>query len=308
MGPVFDRVENYWGKPSSRLIVIRGRGDKLNPFWWTPERIVEIKNDPDKFTYITDFLAEFADIGEAMFTQSLLASISRPNADPIDYEFGHDYVAAMDPATRNNAWTLLVGDRKGRKHRVVYARQWQGTSAEPLRPREVLKEITEILSRYRLDYCYTDQWSGDAMRDLGLEMGLYLSVEDWTQQNKVEAFQSLKVGMEEGLIELPNDTMLLKDLRLTRREGTARGQVSIQFVKTPDGRHCDYSPPLAKLMKKWLSDVKPAGPKPGSPEALQVKLDKLEAKEAEQCARQQSKGLLEWQFDNPAEDIDPFRG
>ena len=263
-GPIYERVKSYWGKPTKKRVILKATGPDLNPYWWTEKRCEEIRLE-DPMSYRTDVLAEFADAEESMFPQVLLDSVTRAAPLEIPWEHNHDYCAAIDPATRGNAWTLIVCDRIGHKKRVVLARQWIGSTTKPLSPKEVLSEVRDILYEYDLDWCYTDQWSADANKDLGYELGINLIIEDWNNENKVKAFNNLRAEMEMGRLSLPNDSVLQEDLRRTKRVPTRTG-VSIQFDKTRDGRHCDYSPAIARALYRWVDDVADEPPARGTRE------------------------------------------
>lgn len=75
--------------------------------------------------------------------------------------------AAQDPATRGNAWTLVIGwpDRDEDDEPCVViagAWQWIGTKLAPLSPRVVFREIATILDRYDVTELESDQWSFDS--------------------------------------------------------------------------------------------------------------------------------------------------
>ena len=54
------------------------------------------------------------------------------------YNPAQEYVAAMDPATRSNSWTLVIATRVENKRIIVLARQWTGTKIAPLNSVEVM--------------------------------------------------------------------------------------------------------------------------------------------------------------------------
>jgi hypothetical protein len=286
-------VQSEWGDPKKGRILIKAPGPDLNPYWWTPERCEEMKRDPK--AYRTDVLAEFSDAEEALFPQEVITRSTRKEPRYIEWQRGHEYVAAMDPAARANAWTLIVADRKGPRKRVVCATQWQGTSSQPLRPGEVLIEIAEILDHYGLNWAYTDQWSAEAIKDLAMERGLYLSVEDWTTATKINSFLSIAAQMAEGLIELPPDPILAKDLKLVKKLPTSRG-VSVQLSKTPDGRHCDYAPALALAMHRWIDEDQRAPPEKGSGEYWKDWEDRMVEQEEDELKHA---GETDWWDHNP---------
>ena len=261
-GPIYELVQERWGKPDVDLVVIRAWAAAMNPVWWTPENMERLKAS-DATAYQTDVLAEFADPEEALFPVALLASCTREVAGDIPYEVGGDYVAAMDPATRGDAWTLVVATRQGELKRVVAARQWQGSKLKPLRPRDVLEEVTELLRHYRLSWCYTDQYAADALRDLAHDTGLELLIEDWTAANKVKLFHNLAAELAEKRIELPPDPLLQKDLTVVKRRVTQNG-ITIVLPRTADGRHADYAAALARAMARWMDDVEQQMPVQGT--------------------------------------------
>lgn len=280
VGPVYDAVTEYIGRPSRDLVVIKAKAHWLNPYWWTEERREELKRT-NPTAYQTDVEAEFADVEETMFPDAILSASTRERPKELPFVEGHDYVAAMDPATRGNAWTLIVCDRVGAKKRVVIAKQWQGSPVDPLSPRQVVADVSKYLARYGLHWAYTDQWAGDALRDIASEKGLALVIEDWTAKTRTEAFQSLAVALADGQVELAPEPQLLKDLRLTKRRTTQVG-TSIVLPKTSDGRHCDYSPALARALAHWLDEEREVEPERESQEWFAWQEQKqIEAEEAE---------------------------
>ena len=259
VGPIYEMFSEYFGEPTSERVLIKAPGPVLNPYWWTPER-VERMRIADEQVYRTDVCAEFCDIEESLLS-SYIEDATR-EALVLPYVEGGEYIAAMDPATRSNAWTLIVVTRKGTKKQVVLAKQWQGTPLNPLRPRDVLGEIRDLCLRYGVRWAYSDQFAAEALQDLASMVGFELVIEDWTKQNKVQLFMELRAQMAQGLIEIPPDNYLLKDLRLVKRRVTQTG-VSIVFPKTSDNRHCDYAPALARAMGRWIADIEPGDPLPG---------------------------------------------
>jgi hypothetical protein len=285
LGPVFDTVQEWWGQPQQERLIVKAPGYLMNPVTWTPEACEKLKA-LDPVAYQTDVLAEFADAGEALIPQALIARCSREDSAAHKYIPGRDYAAAMDPATRGNSWTLVIVDRAQfvddhgmakHKTRVVLNTQWTGNQLTPIRPRQVLGEIAEILKEYRLDWVYTDQWSADAIKDIGLEVGLAILPEQWKQQEEVTKYLGLRALMTEGLIEIPNDPILQKDLRLVHRVVNQRG-LAIHLAETADGRHCDFTPALMRAVSRWLKDEEQARPAPGTPEAMQAQLDEWREK------------------------------
>jgi len=241
---VYRLVRERFGIPGSDLVIFWCPATSMNPQWWTPERCQALQ-ESDPIAYRTDVLAQFADSVSGMFGEDLLDACTRRGQTELPPLPGHHYVASIDPATRSNAWTLVVAsqDRAG-KWVVSLARQWKGTRSKPLSPEETLREIATALKPYGVSTLWSDQYSGDALRDLARQQGLTLWPISFTSQNKVAWYDTLKRLMQDHRIELPNVPDLLMDLRRVKRRTTQAG-VTIDLITTPDGRHCDYAPALA---------------------------------------------------------------
>lgn len=67
IGPIFERVQRSYGKPSSDVVVARVAGPAGNPVWWTPQRMADQqRRNPRAFR--TDVLAEFAEGAASVFS------------------------------------------------------------------------------------------------------------------------------------------------------------------------------------------------------------------------------------------------
>jgi hypothetical protein len=253
-GPAYRRCQEFWGKPSRQLVFIRGTGPRLNPYWWTPERCERVRRS-DPIAYQTDVLGDFCDPEEGLYTSEQLAACTRRGPIELGPHQEHAYSAAMDPATRGNAWTLVLGyavlGAKGAptKYVVALVRQWIGRRGAPLRPDLVLAEIESICALYGVKRIYTDQGSGtDALAAVARPLGLELDETVVTAPIKLEMHESVRTIVATEAIELPPDPVLRADLLAVRKRVTSNG-LSIVLPKTSDGRHCDYAAALALFVK-----------------------------------------------------------
>jgi hypothetical protein len=248
-GPAFECQKEHWGKPTRNVVVIRARADHLNPHHWTPEKVLEIRETNER-VYRTDVLGEFADVEASMFDSERLAKCSRAELviqpDPLQY-----YVAVMDPATRANAWTLVIGTQGDREDgatflRVVLAKQWQGSVDSPLDPDTILQDVRAVIEPYGCNRVISDQYAADALIALGRRHDLVIEEQTVTGPSKQQSFGSLSTMVDVGGVELPDDPILLGDLKRVQRVITRSG-ISIHLPQTADGRHCDYAAALAML-------------------------------------------------------------
>lgn len=283
-GPAYTMFVEHFGKPSRSLVVVKAPGYDMNPEWWTPERVAESKaEDPD--AHITDCEANFSTPEESLFAGTEIDRSTR--AEPLELPplADHDYAAAMDPATRANAWSFVIGTREGPKKRIVLARQWIGSRADPLSSGEVLAQIGEECHRYGISYVETDQYYVDALDELARSPtyitrdGLVLPKRpvalvqpQLTEREKVELWLALRLRVSEGAVEFPPDPVFRADMQRVKRRATQTG-VQIVLPRTSDGRHCDYAPATLLVLRRWLHDVEVPLPQPGSPAALMREQD-----------------------------------
>lgn len=255
-GPVYNWTSEFFGDPANDrgLVVMRAPGPLMNPTHWTPERCERLRIQDPK-TYRTDALGEFADPEEALFGAEMIRGASRKTPGDIKPEEGHHYVAAMDPATRSNAWTFVImgcewgGPAKlTPMYRVVVARQWKPRTGERVSPRSVLEEIATLCSEYDCGDVHTDQFSADALSDLADTVGVSLAVHTIGQKEKYENIAELHTILSEGRLELANEADMARDLGMVRKKVTQMG-VSFVLPKTADGRHCDYVPALGLAVR-----------------------------------------------------------
>lgn len=252
-GPAYNVVKEHFGKPSKNMVVVKAPGWDMNPHLWTPKAVREAEEqDPQAFR--TDVAAEFAQPEEALVTSDALDAAVRPAPLVEAPKPGVQYSAAIDPATRGNAWTLIIACQEGDKRRVVLAKQWIGTPAQPLRPGQVLAEVAKLCKGYRVSVLDSDQYYGDALRDLAAQQKLVLIVHAWNEREKLAKFLALKTMFEQGMVEIPADPTLRGDISRVRKVLRGSG-ATISFPRTSDGRHCDYAPCLAMaLARYWQPD------------------------------------------------------
>jgi hypothetical protein len=249
MGFLYDLVKERWGKPDRDCIVVKAPAYDMAPLIWTPDKLEIAKRDPR--IYRTDIEADFADPEEALFTTAMLDTATRKEpiiAPPIP---GATYTAAIDPATRGNSFTLVVATGSGRKQKVIcLAKQWTGSPANPLRPLAVLEEISHILRAYRVTVLDSDQYMGDALRDLAFQVGLVLVPHHWTNGERSKRYMTLRTMFEIGEVELPPDPLVRQDMQRVVKRYTQNG-ISIDLTRTNDGRHADYAPAICMALTRW---------------------------------------------------------
>lgn len=156
----------------------------------------------------------------------------------------HRYVAVIDPATRGNAWTLVIACLSDKfVRRICLARDWVGTKAKPLVPGVVFAEIKRLIEPYRLRVLYSDQFSEDSLREIARAHDIVLVVDPpWSAATKADAYEQMRTLFQERRIEIPDDSQLKTDV-LGVRQKIRNGSVAYDLV-TSGSRHSDYAPAI----------------------------------------------------------------
>lgn len=260
-GPTYKMREENWGKADAKVLTIKAPANVMNPKLWTPEKVAAYRaQDPEVAR--TDIDAEYASPEIQLFSETLVKGCTRAEPATLPVEEGCDYVAAMDPATRKNIWTLTIVTRSRGKIRQVGAWQWKPTSSEPLSPKAVMAEVADICRAYRVYKLKSDQWSADAIRDIAIELDLPFVQEDMLGAARTRSWLSLARRMEAGLVELCPDPDVRADLMRVKRRPKGDGGVVIVLPQTQDGRHVDYAPALVSAASEYLEDPMDRPPAP----------------------------------------------
>jgi hypothetical protein len=267
-GPVYDAVQDQWGKPSPSRVVVRGRGPMLNPSWWTPELIAKILAGPDGELIIqTDCEAEFGDLESQFLSAKDVSRATRSDGRvnlPFDREF--TYAAFQDPATRGNAWTFCIVSKKSgvtaaeSTYAVAYIREWIGSRSKPLKAAEVFGQMKPVLEEYGIQTVTTDRWSNDLIKEIGEAAGVEVLLDEASQQEKDKRYLDFKdmIVAEEPRISLPPHATFRADLLAVRKELMPGGGIRFKLPITNDGRHTDFAPSavgalaLAKAGPSWV--------------------------------------------------------
>ncbi len=216
------------------------------PSWVANPTITEadcIVEEPDESKRAREYGAIPQSEAETSLLTDYLCERARrqiPQHYDLPYMPGHRYVAAMDPATRGNAWTLVIATKgSDGVRRIVRAREWRGSPSAPLSPKAIMLEVKGHLEAYGLRWVTTDQAAVDYLKDL-CPKGVSLREAPWTQGNKAEAFEHVLKLAQSDMLELPPDPQVKADMLGIRKVFTRTG---VQYILAESkGRHSDYAP------------------------------------------------------------------
>lgn len=247
-GPVFDMYVDCYGRPSAEVLFVVADGPSMNPSWFTPERCAKLlKEDPR--AHRTDVLAQFADGEDSLLSSLDVQACTRLVGDELNPN-EQPCAAAIDPANRRNAWTLVITrpTADGKRCEVVLARQWMGSKSAPLASSRVFEQMKPLLELYKVECVWTDQASFNDKYELAMQQGITLIEDDFTEANWRAHAKLLEKHVSERTISLPPNAALRADILGIQRRLTARSW-QIVLPSTGDGRHGDYAPALCLSLK-----------------------------------------------------------
>lgn len=221
--------------------------------------------EPDEKAWEREYKAiPAAEVESSMLEEvSVLACTRKRHPGALPRMAGWTYAAAMDPAQKRHAWTLIIVGQgpKGIRH-VVLAKQWRPKPKQPLRSEDVLREIRKDLDAYGLKSVHTDQAGTEnlraIMRLLKPEERFSLVEEPWTPQSQAVAYDFLKKLAESKRLGLPDDKWVRADLLGIVKKIT-RSSTVYQLIER-DGRHSDFAPAIAMGVADARFPHKPPAP------------------------------------------------
>jgi hypothetical protein len=163
------------------------------------------------------------------------------------------YVAALDPAFRNDAFgfTILHQNSDGNVVQDVIRRWKRQPGDEPLNPSFILAEIAELLKSYRVSYVYSDQYQLESLQQLSMQLGFTIEGVDFTAKSKARILGNLQQVLNQKKIILLDNKEQYSELASLEKKLTTTGGVQIS---APRGRHDDLAMVLALAARQsvWM--------------------------------------------------------
>ena len=195
------------------------------------------------------------------------------------------YVCAIDPAFKRDAFGLTILHRDDKGNIIVDAvRRWLGSTETPLNPRAVLQEISALVSTYRIDLLYSDQYHFESLAQLANDFGIAIIGIPFTAKAKAEMYGNLQQLFHQGRIRVIDHEELLKELRTLERTLTDGGTVQIG---APSGFHDDLVSTLTLAASQAMALEPMELPKPYIPPTIAEQCwEQIKRKNGERVASQ----------------------
>ena len=223
------------------------------------------RKDPEAFE--RESLAKFVDSISGFLSPSLLKEavennvIEREPLPRVDHPEDESplYVAALDPAFRNDAFgfTILHRNKEGKVVQDVIRRWKRNPGEESLNPSEILSQISILLKQYRIHYVFSDQYQLESLQQLALALGFSIEGVDFTSKSKARILGNLQQLLNQKRIHLLDNKEQYLELATLEKKLTPTGGV---MISAPRGKHDDLAMVLSLAAFKcmWMFSVSPS--------------------------------------------------
>lgn len=241
-------------------------------------RALEREKLRDADAFERESMARFVDsisgfLSSSLLQQAIDIGISQraaysPTGDRHAEERIPRYVAAMDPAFRNDsfAFTIVHKDmEKGVVQDVVL--RFTPVKGVKLNPSEVLDTILPYIQAYNIPIVFSDQYQLETLQELALQRGFSIQGVDFTGKSKAKIMGNLQQLVNQQKIHLLDPSVnqaakeQLYELQILERRLGLGGAV---LISAPQGKHDDMATclALAAYQAVWmLPDIRKETPK-----------------------------------------------
>jgi hypothetical protein len=240
LGLMHQKHRDHFGVDGDEALVVKGSSKQFNPT--LSNKTIETQRQADPTAAASEWDAEFrSDISSFLDDQIIDAAVEHGRPLELPPMRGTFYKAFTDAAggTGNDAYSIAIGHKKDGLFIVDLVR---GTSGK-FDPQEVTKAYAELLKEYRVRTVtgdnYAAQWVQAAWRGTGVryvrsplpKSGIYLEV--------VPLFTR-------GLVRLPDQSKLLRELRLLERHTGRSGKDTVDH---PRGGRDDHANAVCGVLR-----------------------------------------------------------
>jgi hypothetical protein len=241
-GLLYDDFKRAWGQDDPDLLVWRAPSTLMNPSL-TPERLDrERRLDPVRFA--REYLAEFADDLDSFLPSAWVEAAIIRDRHELPPQDGVRYAAAVDPSGGGaDAFTLAIVHCEGTGHerRVVQdvMKSWSRSRTATVDLAGVVKEIADLLRRYRLARVVGDRYAGDWVRQTFSQKGIRYEV---PRLDRSAAYVEVEALFAQGRIDLLDHAIMVRELKNLERRSRPGGK---PLIDHPRGGHDDHANALA---------------------------------------------------------------
>jgi len=241
-GLMFNKFRDHFGQPSDDILVIKGPTTVFNPTVDTAALAAMREADPTAAPseFDSEFRSDLAGFLDDEVIERAVNELRPLELTPAPYGvFYRAFCDASGGAQGGDAYSFCVAHVVGEKIIIDLVRAKFG----PFDPVEVTKEYAELCKQYRIGTItgdnYAKEWVQQAWRGTGID---YVKSDLPASQLYLE----MQPLFYRGLIELPPDKILIRELKLLERRP---GNLGKEQVGHPRGVHDDRAVALAGVCR-----------------------------------------------------------
>jgi hypothetical protein len=238
LGLLHQKHREHFGVDGDDVLVVQGTSKRFNPS--LSDNTIAAQRSADPAAATSEWDAEFRpDIGQFLDDLTIEAAIdhSRPLELPPRPE--HFYRAFTDASGgRSDYYGLSIGHKEGDRFIVDVVRG----AAPPFDPGAVTKEFADLAKQYR---CY--EISGDFYAAGWVESAWRACAVNYIRAEvpKSEIYLAVVPLFTRGVINMPDHTRLIRELRLLERHTHRSGRDTVDHGR---GGHDDHANSVAGLL------------------------------------------------------------
>jgi len=241
-GVLYETHRDYFGKDNSDILVWQADTRTMNPT--ISQELIDRETKKDPSAARAEWQALFRDDIETFLDPQLVEACAvLPAVTPPDkYTV---YQGFVDPSGgRADAFTVSIGHHNREIFYIDLVRAW----VPPFNPPQVVKEIAEVLSEYRITRATGDRYAGAWVSSAFEKQGINYSP---CEVSKSNLYLSLEPFINASLVQFPKDKHLITELiNLERKRGKA-GKDSVDHPPRGSDDRANVVAGVCHLLEKF---------------------------------------------------------
>jgi hypothetical protein len=219
-GILYTHWERYWSKPDKNVLVWRAPTRVMNEM--ISQELIDAEMQKDRSSAESEWMASWRSDIEGFLDPDLVkaAAVLPGPLSPQQYQV---YQAFVDPSGgRNDSFTLAIGHYDFEK--TKYTADCVKGFPAPFNPSEVVKEMAQILRRYRITRVTGDRYSAAWVEESFKKESILYSQ---SELSKSKLYLELEPLINTQQILIPKDKNLINELLNLERKTGRSGRDSV---------------------------------------------------------------------------------
>ena len=211
--------------------------------------------------YLRDFGAQFQKAGSGTGSLTYLDSDTvdkcvRVGVRQVPPKAGIEYLTWLDAAFKRDRFFFGVAHLEAGRVWIDHCLAWtpayrKGYKTRPLDDAEIVIDICASMRQYGCDRVFGDQFADIPLKSRFKDNGILFVESPASNPEKIDAFKNLRGALRAGLVSLPDDDIVKKDLKGLQKKETPGGNVTISAPRR-SGCYDDAANVIARLVNRLL--------------------------------------------------------